>query len=93
MHRKSTLFSAVVDVWRFRVFTLILLAIPANILDNTLELLVYSSGSAYTSANPWELLNWRMPLIVALAVLLIFLYFVCRRWCAFSPPCAPVLPR
>lgn len=76
--RKKSLLGAVVEVWRFRVFTIILLAIPTNLLKNALSLVVNSSGSAITTANVSRFLNWRTPLLAVLTVLLILLYLVCQ---------------
>lgn len=73
--RKSS-FAAVIEIWRFRVFTFLLLVIPVNLLDNMVERLVNSSGGAFTTANPEIAAGWRSPLLFLLMALLVFCYFV-----------------
>ena len=73
---KKSSFAAVIEIWRFRVFTFLLLAIPVNLLDDMVERLVNSSGGALTTANPGMIAGWRSPLLFLLLALLVFWYFV-----------------
>ena len=73
---KKSSFAAVIEIWRFRVFTFLLLVIPVNLLDNMVERLVNSSGGAFTTANPGMIAGWRSPLLFLLLALLVFWYFV-----------------
>ena len=49
--RKRTIFGTAVEIWRYRFITMLLLIIPSRFFDNTMELLINSSGSAVTTAN------------------------------------------
>ena len=74
--RKRYLFSTAAEIWWYRTITILLLIVPATFLDKMLELLVNSMGTAITTANLKQLLNWRTPLILVLGFFLILCYIV-----------------
>lgn len=74
--KKRSRFGTLVEIWRFRIIVGCILAVPAIFLDNLLQLVVNSSGTAITTANLSQLLNWRTPLILILGLLLIFCYII-----------------
>ena len=74
--RRRSIFGAVVDIWAYRAVTLALLLIPVVFFTNMLRLIVDSSGTAITTANLRDLMNWRAPLILLLGLLLVMSYIV-----------------
>ena len=73
---KPSFFGKAVEVWRYRLITILLMSIPATVLDNMLRALVNSSGTAITTANLGQLLSWRTLLILALGLLLVLCFLV-----------------
>ena len=74
--RRRSIFGTVVDIWAYRAVTLTLLLIPVVFFTNMLRLIVDSSGTAITTANLRDLMNWRAPLILLLGLLLVMSYIV-----------------
>ena len=74
--KTRTRFGTAVELWRFQLLAVLIMIIPASVLDRLLRLLVNSTGNAITTANLKQLLNWKTPIILVLGLLLIFVFIV-----------------
>ena len=75
--RSRSFFGTAVEVWRYRIISILLLMVPAVVLDNLMAGLVDSSGAPITTANLGHMINWRLPvfLILSIALILVFIVF------------------
>lgn len=49
--RSRSLFGIAVEIWRYRIISMLLMIVPALLLDNLLAALADSSGAPVTTAN------------------------------------------
>lgn len=62
-------------IWQFQFIASLILLVPSTILNQIIEWVANSSGSAITTANLSSLLSWRLPVIIPMGLLIMFLYF------------------
>ena len=74
--KKRSFFGAAVDVWRYRIITLLIFAVPVLLLDYLTELLADSSGAAITTANMGQFFSWRLPLFIVLSIALVLVFII-----------------
>ena len=74
--RKRSYFGVAVEIWRYRIISILLLAAPALLLDNLMSALVDSSGAPITTANMEQMFSWRLPVYIILSVAMIMVFIV-----------------
>ena len=74
--RKRSFFAMGVDVWRYQIISMLLMVVPALLLDNLMSALVDSSGAPVTTANMSAMFNWRLLVFILLAIALILVFIV-----------------
>lgn len=74
--KKRSFFGAAVDVWRYRIITILIFAVPVLLLDYLTELLADSSGAAITTANMGQFFSWRLPLFIVLSIALVLVFII-----------------
>ena len=74
--KKRSFFGAAVDVWRYRIITLLIFAVPVLLLDYLTEILADSSGAAITTANMGQFFSWRLPLFIVLSIALVLVFII-----------------
>ena len=74
--RKRSSFGVAVEIWRYRIISILLLAAPALLLDNLMSALVDSSGAPITTANTEQMFSWRLPVYIILSVAMIMVFIV-----------------
>ena len=74
--KRRSIFGLAVEIWRYRIITMLLMAVPVVLLDNLLSALVNSSGAPVTTANMGQMINWRLPLFIILTIALVLVFIV-----------------
>ena len=74
--RKRSLFGVAVEVWRYHIISLSLLAVPVLLLDNLISLLADSSGAPITTGNLGQIISWRFPVLIILSIAMILLFII-----------------
>lgn len=66
---------ALLKLWQFQTVVTLILFFPIQILNNLVTWTANSTGSAATTANLSQILNWRLPVIILLGFLIMLIYF------------------
>lgn len=74
--KKRSFFGTAVEIWRYRIISILLLAVPVLLLENLIELLADSSGAAITTANMGQIISWRLPLFIGLSIALVLIFII-----------------
>lgn len=74
--RSRSLFGIAVEIWRYRIISMLLMIVPALLLDNLLAALVDSSGAPVTTANMSQIVSWRLPVFIILSIALVLVFIV-----------------
>lgn len=74
--RRRSLFGVAVEVWRYRIISMLLMVVPVVLLDNLLSGLVDSSGAPITTGNLGQMISWRLPVFIILTIAMILVFIV-----------------
>ena len=74
--RSRSFFGVAVEVWRYRIISMLLMIVPVVLLDNLMSGLVDSSGAPITTANMGQMISWRLPVYIILSIALILVFIV-----------------
>lgn len=74
---RRLMFQALPEMWSFQVLAAVILALPAALLTRMISWIAGMGEDIVTTANiRSSVLSWRLPVILLLGILLVFLYLV-----------------